>query len=423
MKKVLFVGFYDDYARFYSSVSKEISKHLEIESFFWYFNISGYLYGKLHGQNSHLINVESYFSNIVGDDKIDKIKQKRYLEYNKKCEKLTHKIEGKLITKANNYYHYISNLLDEINVDIIIMPGDCRMLEQIIIDLASVKGIEVVYFEQGPYGTTIIDQEGVNSFCSFRYNNKIVNKYLDTKFEKPQKSEKYKRNYIYRAFDKVVDRCFKSFDFYPYDNREYLLDKTISKRDYDRIKEITNDNEFILVILQVPHDANFTHHNPFFSSHLELVESVYRNRPKNIKIVVREHPLYKRRYEKELYDFISKEKDIFLDKSGSVDDIINESSLVIVNNSTSGLDALSQYKKVIVFGNSYYDQAPCVFKVKSLNSLDLFISSVMNSKLDHNLVNGYLNSLIYDNLLPGHYRDRVLTVSKLVAKKIVKMLG
>lgn len=421
MKKVLFVGFYDDYARFYSSVSNELAHLIDIESTFWYFNLSGYLYGKVHKQNCHLINIKS---SINKHDSIStEIDYDSYLKYNSSCEVLTPILEEKLIRKASNYYSYISSVFESQKFDLIVMPGDCRMLERIIIDLAKINSIETVYFEQGPYGTTIIDGQGVNSYCSFRSDFNISNDSCSKKFSKPKKNKKFRRNPIYRGLDKIIDKSFRLHERYPYENREYSLNKVISVKEYEEIKEVSKDCEYILLILQVPHDANFTHHNPNFSSHFEMLRTIHSNKPVKSKVLVREHPLYKMRYEKELYDFISCSDDVFLDKSTLVEDTFKKAEIVVVNNSTSGLDALSHYKKVIVLGDSYYDQAPCVFKVESLNNLDCFIENVINSKIDYELVDRYLNSLVYNYLLPGHYRDDALTVSKLVAKKLKIVLG
>lgn len=101
----------------------------------------------------------------------------------------------------------------------------------------------------------------------------------------------------------------------------------------------------VLFAAQVPHDVNMITHSPVFVNHYNIIKFLNENVPDIYQIVVREHPLYKGRYEKEFYNYINEQERIILDNTTPLHTIINNASLVAVNNSTVGIESLALAKE------------------------------------------------------------------------------
>ena len=52
--------------------------------------------------------------------------------------------------------------------DFLISSGDSRVLPSCLIHIARSYGVKIIYFEQGPFGTSIFDAIGVNANVSFQ---------------------------------------------------------------------------------------------------------------------------------------------------------------------------------------------------------------------------------------------------------------
>ena len=169
------------------------------------------------------------------------------------------------------------------------------------------------------------------------------------------------------------------------------------------------------MILQVPSDANLKIHSPFFNNHFDILMEVYQNIPSNYQLVVREHPLYKKKYSKKLYEFLLK-KDIFLDDR-LLSNSISYSSLIIVNNSTVGFEALFNNKKVVALGDSYYDEILNVYKLRNEISLSELIRTALRSS-NHNS-NKDCRDFLNCNFFEGHFRDKTITIEKRLLKKLI----
>ncbi len=98
-------------------------------------------------------------------------------------------------------------------------------------------------------------------------------------------------------------------------------------------------------------------------------------------IYVKEHPdqrLHGRNIE--FYNQLKKIKNvIFVKKSTSGFALIRNSLAVVTITGTSGWEALFRKKPVLLFGHCYYQYAPGVINVKSLNDCTLAIKKIINS--------------------------------------------
>ncbi|MBQ0668190.1 hypothetical protein J7S63_20290, partial [Providencia rettgeri] len=301
------------------------------------------------------------------------------------------------------------------NPDLVIISGDERIPTKILSYVAHKLNIRVLYFEQGPFGTTILDEIGVNANCSFRGNSNQESSDKKKLMQILEKKEKWLGYKKYRVLDIIHQVLFPSK--YP-EITKYKL--SLAKKNKHPFSVWKTEKNIILLVLQVPEDVNMVCHSPYFENHYDIVKYVYSSIPVGYKLVVREHPLYKNKYESELYDFIAK-NNIMIDSAGSLKEKIQKSSLVIVNNSTVGLEAMTYNKSIIVLGNSYYDNPEFTYKFNGENLHDLIITAIVNPK-DSNSINQWLNYLFNNQFLSGHFRDKDLSDLKGHVEKICEHL-
>jgi len=435
--KILSVGYYDDYARFFKFIKNDLQKNdNSIE--FKYINIymSGFLYWLVKEfEFTNLISYAAWFKVFLYKKKYkNKIKDNIYRDINLdsiiKFDKILNNLDDGAIKllklQACAYIDIIENIFTTFRPDLLILSDDSRLVIEIIDSVAKKNNVKTYYFEQGPFGTTILDKKGVNANASIR-DIVLNNNYND--FEKKlkkinqffirAKDFKYKRNPFYRGIDYILKYIF----LVPIDLKQYKI-KT-SNNIYEKLKQtkklnsnIFNKDNNILLVLQVPFDVNLIYHSPFFDSHYDIVNSVYKALPNGYNLIIREHPLYKAKYEKSLYQLIEKNDNIYIDINSNLNKTIEKSSLVIVNNSTVGIESIAKFKNTVVLGNSYYDKDEICFKLKDKSKLDKLILRALTENVNKMLIVDYLYKLCFESLIEGHFRDKNL----LAAKNIVKLL-
>ena len=168
-----------------------------------------------------------------------------------------------------------------------------------------------------------------------------------------------------------------------------------------------------LVILQVPDDANMIIHNEYLS-HTQFLKDLLKVSSYEDNFVVREHPKYKGKYERDLYDMIGNEERLFFDFNESLKSSFNETNSVIVMNSMVGVEAFASGKTVYSYARSYYENF--TYKSKNNNSPN-FQSQFSND--EYQKVEYFLFNLIFNFLHQGHFRDEDLSFTDQIAEKII----
>ncbi len=448
MKKILAIGYYDDYARFFLYIEKEL-KLAKTNLSFCYINIylSGFLYTLFNKfRITTLISYKAGFNVWLYKKKylkcIEKIDYKGVdlNEITKFDTKLNNYDDNKINSlklQACAYIDIVIDIFESYKPDLLLLSDDSRLVIEIMNHFAKFYEVKVLYFEQGPFGTTIFDNKGVNANASIRdvkldaselnfseKSVKIIN------FLERTKSKNYRRIPFYRGMDYIAQFILSKTSFFPIDlkngkikvvNKDLyslVLDKKINLKILDE-----NDKLNILLVLQVPFDVNLVYHSPLFENHYEIVKNVHEAMPSNCNLIIREHPLYKSRYEKELYEMIKNEPNVYIDVESKLNEMILKSSMVVVNNSTVGIESIAKFKNTIVLGNSYYDKEEICFKLKRKEDLKLTILEAFSSQLNKNIIIDYLHKLCFDFLIVGHYRDSDLkNLSKNIVSKIINNL-
>ncbi|WP_152081541.1 capsular polysaccharide export protein, LipB/KpsS family [Enterobacter oligotrophicus] len=408
MKKILTVGYYADFSRFFNKIRLET---LNISADYTYFHInlhlSGYLYSLAHGQRSVYLPVASsklQFEKNEGRN----IDLNRFIQYH---VTLNPDIDQtKLLQQAAKYFNYFEKLLNDYDPDLIIVSGDSRMPVEILQFLAKTHSIKILHFEQAPLGRTVLDSNGVNANCSCRNLSTIdINGIEDSDEIKPYKEIKWSGYKKYRLIDVLIEK------FLPFlQPIEHVRPKrkTVETELYQRLrlshfpgKEGSTQRVYLLV-LQVPDDVNMIYHSPYFSNHYEIVKAVHHALPDNSVLIVREHPLYKQLYEPSLYSYINDNENIYFDCSKNLFDAMNSADVVVVNNSTVGLESIEIGKPVVILGNAYYDQFPLCYKFNGDN-LEKVLTDAASEPTEDELLRRKkcLVYLFNHYFIPGHFRD------------------
>ncbi|MTD26396.1 capsular polysaccharide export protein, LipB/KpsS family [Erwinia sorbitola] len=421
-RKILTIGYYADFSRFFKRIADETKKiNHNIEFLHVDLFLSGYLYSVFNGQKSVYLPCQKSKAVQTTDVRDDDF-YRQFIVYHQRL--LPSLNEGELIAQAKKYYHYFNELLSDYQPDLIIVSGDSRMPAEIVHHLALEKDIKIACFEQAPLGRTILDLKGVNANSSFRYlDPQIIEASVSDDYHLPPQA-KWKKYKFFRVVDLVVEK-FLPF-LVPVEQRRPVRHKINNKQYADLLetKSLVAEShpaaKKLLLVLQVPDDVNMIYHSPWFSSHYQIVKQVTENLPENTLLVVREHPLFRQLYEPEMYKYISENDKVFFDNSGSLDQAISQSDLVVVNNSTVGLESIEKGKKVVVLGNSYYDASSLCYKYQGDNLNSLITDALNGPAPDEVYRKKYLSYLFNHVFIRGHFRDLDGPAPGEIAKWIIK---
>jgi capsular polysaccharide export protein len=404
-KNILFVGFYDDFARFYHGIAKE----MDCNCYYVFQNLSGYFYSLSRNfGNTYLffLPIIFFWRHLSGKHPtINNVQLMYILEYGGSYSKFR-------MFVARILYLYWLEKIAYLEIDSIIIAGDSRPISRIFKLVGERLGCKLSFFEQGPNNTTILDSSGVNANCSFRAPNSKCYQYSGE--YKIHTEEKYKRNPIYRLCDYCFDFFFLSLflQVFAEKNIQSLVRATYTKTLTKKIDFELYDysKKYILLILQVPEDANMVLHSPYFKSFYKLLIEVSNAIPSDFNLLIREHPLHKFGYEKEMYDFIKSHPNVFLDSEFMLEEQISKSSLVVVNNSTVGFEVLFLKKRLMVLGDSYYDQYDYLTKLKDLNHIQNDLKRALVAEIDISRAESYVAWSFSKNFIQGHYRAKDISM-------------
>ena len=314
---------------------------------------------------------------------------------------------------AKKYYSYFYNFLQVEMPDVFIISGDSRLQSRAASQACLDLGIKVVYFEQGPFGTTQLDLRGVNCNASFNAEA-ILNSYDSEKIPEQKLDicvdEKVKNDWLRSIdyFTSLITYFGIFLELVEEKSMVQKLSKLWSKLHYQKHADINFEHEdYVLVIGQVPTDANFKLHSQFENT-TEFVKTVIKMFPYR-KIFIRDHPLLAGGYEKEFYDLVSHNAYVSI-ASGALEPQINNASDIVVVNSTVGLEAILQYRRcILVLGNSIYDCLP------GANKYPKHAGAKYLSDNEHQFALYWFNT----HFKKGHFRDKDLHLAMVSLKEFI----
>jgi capsular polysaccharide export protein len=446
--KILTTTFFKDFARYFNYLEDSLlneDKNIE------FFNISIYpcanYYWLKKGKHSILLpEIVSRMTirninEILDKDNYKNINLDEIIHFNYKSQLMySFDNKNKLKIQAIKYIEYFDKLFSNTDFDIFISSGDSRMLIEISVLFAKRYGVKVFYFEQGPFGTTMIDEKGVNCNISFmdikslptnidkdKLSN-FINNYKNNKKEKYWKYEKK------TFFDKFYDLktfywmypCKIFTSLVPCDvqmgssliqNLLPIIKKKLINNKNTIINEQIPDNA-ITFIMQVPVDAQLIDNSPLYKDFYTMLVDIHISIPKDYALVIREHPNYLGKYDEEIYKYISNHKNIQILNNISLHDTIENSELIILNNSTVGIEALTYYKTVLTLGNAYYNRKDITYNLTPKDNLSELIKDALSSPIKESDIDVFLYNFIFDYLFDGHFQDYELANASNIIYKI-----
>lgn len=358
---------------------------------------------------------------IFSNSKIEDKMAKRFIKYHI-SDKLNQNRTKKISKISKMYLNYYINFFKKNKIDCLITSGDTRLFVESLVYIAKSKKIKIYYFEQGPHKTTIIDRNGVNANSSFR-SRKQLNPYPIKNFKDHidflNKEKRYKKNLIYKMlkfFDYILQFSILGDFFY----KELFIKYLDRRKEKVNRTKITKSRYNILLILQVPFDAQIYYHSPLVKNFFEWIKITKSFLPKKYNLIIKEHPLYKGKYSEELYSFVEKNSNIFILEDIDMSDALELSDFVIINNSLAGIESIIANKKTIVLGNSFYDREGVVKKINSWKEYDEVLNNLDNVELKKKDLEIFISTLFFDYLFSGHFMNRDLKFTKDIAEFILE---
>jgi len=339
-----------------------------------------------------------------------------------------------LVGRAISYLNFFDKIFLNKTFDLLISSGDSRLLPQVLIFLAKKYNVPIVYFEQGPFGTTTFDEKGVNANSSFETTlyrlSEVQEKRLNARIQryKNGNTENYWKTVNRPIGDRFFDWLTLLYLYPPIPLRKLLpkdlqegasftgfLQSLLMRPNMHTIEDVAAldklPEKFILLILQVPVDAQMIEHSPNFVSFGKMISKIFESIPPEYELIIREHPQYKGRYSSDVYTYMS-ENNISTANAVNLKELLKKSSVVVVNNSTVGVEAILEGKKVVTLGNSIYSHRGITFDFDPDVSLGHLINKALRTELDHQKVDSFLYYLLCCYLFDGHFQDKDLKLDE-----------
>ncbi|ASM52809.1 hypothetical protein PNIG_a0499 [Pseudoalteromonas nigrifaciens] len=311
------------------------------------------------------------------------------------------------------------------------------MLPSVVIYLAKKYSVKIIYFEQGPFNTTMIDEMGVNANVSFAPSlNKLTAEQIEklnnfkTNYKNKQ-VKKYWYNYKFSTKERL-NNLATLFLMYPpklflkktpvdlqigLSFQSFFVEKIKSKFLFNTANHSEAEVEvlpkkYIGLYLQVPVDAQLIEHSPNYQCFYEMVKDVVDALPSGYALIIREHPQYRNKYDNRIYDLINNNPKIYLGNKVDLNNLLINAEVNILNNSAVGIESLLLGTKVVTLGNSYYSNKGVTFDFYRGAPLSDLLSKAVNAEFNQEVVDSFLYELIFIFLSKGHFQDDSLLFPK-----------
>lgn len=427
--KLLCVGYYDKFSRFFIGIHKEIKEQLpscEIKVVSLY--TSGYLYSAIRMYSSVNIAFKAWFKVLLHyksyelklaqtntDFDLDKLISYKLRENQQlKAKPL------KLLALA--YIDIYTKIFNQFKPDVLCCVGDSRLAVKIAIAIAKEKNMPCYFIEIGPFQTTIFDSVGVNANAAIN-NENLIPQLQKSKFQnisevfqnRDETKEAYHRSPIYRGVDYSLGALLNCTKLYPPD---LAYQHPTFNGENKSIQAPLKQNKYLL-IGQVPDDVNMSYHSPYFDDFETLLKAVYLNLPENSSLSFREHPHFTGKHKKDFYTFITENK-INLDNDTALDQLITSHDIIVVNNSTVGLESIAKQRTVVVLGNAYYALPQLCLKLHKIENLRATLEKALAFSPDPKIVADYFDYLLNAYFITGRLVDQDQKSAKKIAHFLIE---
>ena len=323
---------------------------------------------------------------------------------------------------------YFDALLDQLQVDVVMLFGDCRQIHLSIHEIVHRRGLKIGVFEEGYVRPDFITLErtGVNGRSMITHTPAF---YLNNHVPAIEQAMPVGNTFWFAVRWAVLyyfaASLLKPFFWHYRHHRPLTLLESfpwllsVWRKGYYELKEqgvlvhLTGElnGRFFLVPLQVHNDSQIHVHSDFDSIPNfidEVMASFARHAPKNTTLVIKHHPLdrayndYTGLIRKRIEELGLQERCLYIHDQ-HLPTLIQSACGVVVINSTVGLSAISQGTPVKACGKAIYDIKGLTFQ----GSLDDFWQQSQLNKPDRSLFDNFQNYLVLHTQLNGSFYKRL----------------
>jgi len=90
--------------------------------------------------------------------------------------------------------------------------------------------------------------------------------------------------------------------------------------------------------------------------------------------------------------------------------------VIVVNNSTAGIEVLSSYKPLVVLGNAYYKLDAICLGLSQKEGIKELLSEALKYEVNHNEIDCFLEFLFNTYLISGSSDENPCVAAKSIAK-------
>lgn len=272
-------------------------------------------------------------------------------------------------TTSRSYYTWkrqqlisaYSAFLLEVNADYVITWNGSLLVSGALTESADLLGIPTFYMERGLLPSSlVIDPEGVNKDSSIAGADWKTNASSKPNISEIETLQSYCHQLGYSGASIV---------------------NTGQQKESNAVLThlgLTTEKPVILLPLQIESDSNIQNNSPYFKTMEELIRSVTSVLgDTDAQVVVKPHPEDQSRRDR--IEALCSDSDVRCCWDLSLQSLFPITDLVVVINSTVGLEALLQNKPVVALGRSIYDQKGFTMDLEDKDSLrDLIHRSLAN---------------------------------------------
>lgn len=330
--------------------------------------------------------------------------------------------------KIEEWPGYFEALLDQLNIHVVLLFGDCRPVHRMAHEIAICRGIEIGVFEEGYVRPNYITLElfGANNHSLLpRKPVFYLNSPMPSVTQPMPVGNTFWLSMCWATLYYFAAGLLKPLFFHYQHHRPLTWLEGLpwlrslwrkgyyALREHGRLAQLTGefDGRFFLVPLQVHNDAQIHVHSEFDSvTHFidEVLASFARHAQKNRVLVIKHHPMDRGYHD--YTKFIAKhvkrlglQGRCFYIHDQHLPTLLNHARGVVVVNSTVGMSALLHGAPVKVCGSAMYDMKGLTFQ----GPLNDFWRMAQQGKPDQQLFKCFSNYLVKHTQLNGSFYKRL----------------
>lgn len=312
--------------------------------------------------------------------------------------------------RVNILFEIVNTVILERNISTIIVWNGNDCLGKVCQILAQKHGLKILYLENGYFPNTLqIDPRGVNadaSICDLSPGdwaraNQSAN--AVQKVEPIRPSPVVQLRFLQRLRLKFMSRLDRRY----YERYPELRDQKFKKRVQTSLvfssseEVIARKKPFALVVLQVHDDTQMLLNSKLFKTPRDFLKHCYDSIREvygpDYDIVVKLHPVDVNRI---CYaDLAAKLTQVSWIGVEPVEPLLDACQVVMVINSSVGLQSIAMRKPTLVFGESFYSRSEVCKVIRSLDETCAVLGSLgsLDARVEADQIGNFLN------YLNGHY--------------------